>query len=156
MPSIGPAELFVVFVIALVVLGPKRLPEVGRQIGRMMREFRQATSQVRSEMGLDDIAADVRDIRSTIGVEDMTRDMTRDVADVKQSFRIDAPASAAAAAPEEVPVSEASAAPEATVTAAAGALFESPAESSASAAESSALPQPAPEPPSPPSPPATT
>ncbi|MDQ6914290.1 MAG: twin-arginine translocase TatA/TatE family subunit [Actinomycetota bacterium] len=38
--SIGPMELIVVLVIALVVLGPKRLPEVGRSVGRGMREFK--------------------------------------------------------------------------------------------------------------------
>ncbi len=40
MPSIGPMELIVVLVIALVVLGPKRLPDAGRSLGRGMREFR--------------------------------------------------------------------------------------------------------------------
>lgn len=40
MPSIGPLELVIVLVIALIVLGPKKLPEVGRSVGRGMREFK--------------------------------------------------------------------------------------------------------------------
>ncbi len=44
MGNIGPMELVVVLVIALVVLGPKRLPEVGKSLGRSMREFKGAIS----------------------------------------------------------------------------------------------------------------
>ena len=44
MPSIGPLELVVVLVIALIVLGPKKLPEVGRSVGRGMREFKESLS----------------------------------------------------------------------------------------------------------------
>jgi sec-independent protein translocase protein TatA len=44
MPNIGPLELVVVLVIALVVLGPKRLPEAGRSLGRGLREFKDAVS----------------------------------------------------------------------------------------------------------------
>lgn len=44
MPNVGPLELVIVFVIALIVLGPKRLPEVGRSIGSSMREFKDAIS----------------------------------------------------------------------------------------------------------------
>jgi sec-independent protein translocase protein TatA len=44
MPSIGPLELIVVLVIALVVLGPKKLPDVGRSVGKGMREFKDAIS----------------------------------------------------------------------------------------------------------------
>jgi sec-independent protein translocase protein TatA len=44
MPNIGPMELVIVFVIALIVLGPKRLPEVGRSLGSSMREFKDAIS----------------------------------------------------------------------------------------------------------------
>ena len=40
MPSIGPLELIIVLAIALMVLGPKRLPEAGRSLGRGMREFK--------------------------------------------------------------------------------------------------------------------
>ena len=38
--SIGPMELVIVLVIALIVLGPKRLPEAGRAVGKGMREFK--------------------------------------------------------------------------------------------------------------------
>jgi sec-independent protein translocase protein TatA len=49
MPNIGPMELVIVFVIALIVLGPKRLPEVGRSIGSSMREFKDAISGEKRE-----------------------------------------------------------------------------------------------------------
>lgn len=44
MPNIGPMELIVVLVLALVVLGPKRLPDAGRSIGKGIREFKGAIS----------------------------------------------------------------------------------------------------------------
>lgn len=40
MPSIGPMELIIVLVIALLVVGPKKLPELGRSLGGGMREFK--------------------------------------------------------------------------------------------------------------------
>jgi sec-independent protein translocase protein TatA len=42
--QVGPGELIIVLVIALIVLGPKRLPEVGRSIGNGMREFKESIS----------------------------------------------------------------------------------------------------------------
>jgi sec-independent protein translocase protein TatA len=42
--SIGPGELIIVLVIALIVLGPKRLPEAGKALGRGMREFKDSLS----------------------------------------------------------------------------------------------------------------
>jgi sec-independent protein translocase protein TatA len=42
MPSVGPLELIVVLAIALIFLGPKRLPEAGRSVGRALREFKSA------------------------------------------------------------------------------------------------------------------
>ena len=44
MPNIGPMELVVVLAIALIVLGPKRLPEVGRSVGNGLREFKESLS----------------------------------------------------------------------------------------------------------------
>jgi sec-independent protein translocase protein TatA len=40
LPGIGPMELIVVLVIALIVFGPKRLPDLGRSLGGGMREFK--------------------------------------------------------------------------------------------------------------------
>lgn len=56
MPSIGPMELVVVLVIALLVLGPKKLPSVGRSVGTSMREFRDAIAG-KSEPHPDDDTA---------------------------------------------------------------------------------------------------
>lgn len=42
--QIGPMEIVLVLVIALIVLGPKRLPEAGRSIGRGLREFKDSIS----------------------------------------------------------------------------------------------------------------
>lgn len=44
--QIGPMEIVLVLVIALIILGPKRLPEAGRSIGRGMREFKDSISGV--------------------------------------------------------------------------------------------------------------
>jgi sec-independent protein translocase protein TatA len=44
MPNVGPLELVVILAIALIVLGPKKLPEVGRSIGKGMREFKESLS----------------------------------------------------------------------------------------------------------------
>jgi sec-independent protein translocase protein TatA len=44
MPNIGPLEIVVVLIIALVVFGPKRLPELGRSMGKGIREFRGTVS----------------------------------------------------------------------------------------------------------------
>ncbi len=47
--NIGPMELIIVLVIALIVIGPKKLPEVGRSLGKGMREFKDSLS------GADDV-----------------------------------------------------------------------------------------------------
>ena len=44
MPSIGPLELAIVLIIALVIFGPKRLPELGRSVGHGLREFKSSIS----------------------------------------------------------------------------------------------------------------
>jgi sec-independent protein translocase protein TatA len=44
--SVGPGELIIVLVIALIILGPKRLPEVGRSVGKGMREFKDSLAGI--------------------------------------------------------------------------------------------------------------
>ncbi len=44
MPNVGPLEIAVVLVIALIVFGPKRLPELGKSMGKGIREFKGSLS----------------------------------------------------------------------------------------------------------------
>ena len=48
--SLGPAEILVILVVALIVLGPKRLPEAGRQIGRFVAEVRHWSATMQAEI----------------------------------------------------------------------------------------------------------
>jgi sec-independent protein translocase protein TatA len=52
-PSIGAPELLVIIVLALIIFGPRRLPEIGRTVGKSMREFRRAASELRAEIEND-------------------------------------------------------------------------------------------------------
>jgi sec-independent protein translocase protein TatA len=44
MPNIGPMEVVVVLVVALLILGPKKLPDVGRSVGKGIREFKDSVT----------------------------------------------------------------------------------------------------------------
>ena len=44
MPSIGPTELIIVLALALLIVGPRKLPELGRSLGSGMREFKDSVS----------------------------------------------------------------------------------------------------------------
>jgi Tat protein translocase TatB subunit len=48
--GIGMPELMVILVVALIVLGPKRLPEIARALGKGLAEFRRATSDINEEL----------------------------------------------------------------------------------------------------------
>lgn len=67
MPSVGPTEILLVLVIALLVLGPKRLPEMARQLGRGIRQFREAARNVTREMGAEDLVNDLKDLNQARG-----------------------------------------------------------------------------------------
>jgi TatA/E family protein of Tat protein translocase len=51
--NIGPMELMVILLLALVVLGPSKLPEVGRSIGRALREFRNIQDEMRDTINFN-------------------------------------------------------------------------------------------------------
>ena len=53
MPNIGAPELIVILVIALLILGPGKLPEVGASLGKSIREFRKASTDVQDAVKVD-------------------------------------------------------------------------------------------------------
>jgi sec-independent protein translocase protein TatA len=48
--NVGPTELMLILVLALIVFGPKKLPEMGKSIGKGLREFQKAKSDIRREI----------------------------------------------------------------------------------------------------------
>jgi sec-independent protein translocase protein TatA len=52
--GIGPPELIVIFLIILILFGAKRLPELARSLGRSINEFKNATTNIKSELDLND------------------------------------------------------------------------------------------------------
>lgn len=62
MPQIGPLEIMAIAVLALVVFGPQRLPEIARNIGKAVNEMRRMSAEMRSElregMSVDDADED--------------------------------------------------------------------------------------------------
>jgi TatA/E family protein of Tat protein translocase len=56
--NVGPGEMLLIATLALLIFGPKRLPEIGRQAARALKEFRRAASDITSELksGLDEDA----------------------------------------------------------------------------------------------------
>ncbi len=48
--SLGPEKIILILVVALIVFGPQRLPEIARQVGAMMRELRKMQDNVRGEL----------------------------------------------------------------------------------------------------------
>ena len=51
--NVGPLELVIVLVIALLVIGPRRLPEMGNSLGKTIREFRKASSDMTDAVSLE-------------------------------------------------------------------------------------------------------
>ncbi len=54
MGSIGMPEILVVFLIILLVFGAKRIPEIARGLGKGIREFKDATTDIKKELTLED------------------------------------------------------------------------------------------------------
>lgn len=80
--GLGIPELIVIFVIALVVFGPKKLPDLGKSIGRAMAEFKKASEEfqesVRSEMKEVEKSADLEEIKKLGGLDNVSTEKETD------------------------------------------------------------------------------
>jgi sec-independent protein translocase protein TatA len=66
--GMGIGELLVIFVIALVVFGPKRLPEIGRSVGRALAEFKKASQEFQ-----DSIQQEMREAEKQVNTEEIKK-----------------------------------------------------------------------------------
>ena len=62
--SIGMPELIVIFVIALIIFGPRKLPELGRSLGRSINEFKRASNELRSTLEEEIRVEDQRTVKA--------------------------------------------------------------------------------------------
>ena len=77
--GIGMPELLVILAIALIVIGPKKLPDLARSLGRTLREFKKATNELKETINLDEDLSDVKKAFDDLGD------------DVKESAGLEAP-----------------------------------------------------------------
>ena len=62
--SIGFTELIAIFAIALLIFGPKKLPEVGRSLGKALREFRRTSDEIKQKLEEEIQADDFKEIKN--------------------------------------------------------------------------------------------
>lgn len=74
--NIGFPELLIILAIALLIFGPKKLPEVSRSIGRAVREFRRASDEIKDKIEQEIQAGDFKEIK-----EDLKKDIDEVVKD---------------------------------------------------------------------------
>src|SRR5881398_1534954 len=68
MGQLGFSEMLLIFIVALLVFGPKKLPELGKSLGKGIREFKKATDELKSswEEQVKDIQAPLNDVKKDI------------------------------------------------------------------------------------------
>jgi sec-independent protein translocase protein TatB len=61
--NIGFSEALIIFFVALVVLGPERLPEVGRFLGKLSLEFKKAIDELKKELEIEELEKEVEEAK---------------------------------------------------------------------------------------------
>lgn len=75
--SIGGMELLGILVIALILFGPRRLPEIGRTLGKTMQQFRRAANDLRVDLEREVRSDEVKEVEADL--KTVSRDINRDL-----------------------------------------------------------------------------
>jgi sec-independent protein translocase protein TatA len=105
--DIGLPELLVILVIALIVFGPQKLPELGKALGKAIREFKKTTEEVKGSFEAE--TKDLREIESTMPRENLLADLAMSVSNsMENTAETPAPTvvlnSSEKSSPEKVPI----------------------------------------------------
>ena len=87
--GIGMPELILILAIALIVIGPKKLPDLAKSLGRAMREFKRATSEFKESIEIDDEVKELKDVKKSFDdLSDEIRenmDVTKELSDLNDN-----------------------------------------------------------------------
>jgi len=64
--NIGMPEIIVILIVAILVIGPKRLPEVANALGKGLSEFKRAMNNVKEELKIDEVRNDVNEMKDSL------------------------------------------------------------------------------------------
>lgn len=64
--GIGMPELIVILVVALIIIGPKKLPDLAKSLGKGLAEFRRATDDVKDAFKVDDIRKEADEVKDSL------------------------------------------------------------------------------------------
>jgi sec-independent protein translocase protein TatB len=81
--GIGMPEMIMILVVALIVIGPKKLPDIAKGLGRAFNEFKKATTDFKESMGIDNELNDVKQ-----AFDEMNKDI-KETIDIKPSLQND-------------------------------------------------------------------
>jgi TatA/E family protein of Tat protein translocase len=99
--NLGLPEMIFIFLMALIIFGPKKLPEIGRQIGRALNEFKRASNEFKSQIESEISNLDIPDTKFDL------RDLTNKIlppSELPQARVTITPAQPEAVPPSEPPV----------------------------------------------------
>jgi sec-independent protein translocase protein TatB len=64
--GIGMPELIVILVVALIIIGPKKLPDIAKALGKGLSEFRRATNDVKETFNVDEIKDEIDNVKDSL------------------------------------------------------------------------------------------
>lgn len=82
--NIGFPELLIILAIALLVFGPKKLPEMSRSIGKAVREFRRASDEIKGKIEQEIQASEFKEIKDELK-KDLSQDIYKGVVEEKEA-----------------------------------------------------------------------
>ena len=84
MGSIGTQEIILIFIIALIVFGPRKLPEIGKAIGKGLADFKKASNELRQTWE-EEVSLDKEKAALTNAISESTGGLTEIVSDINKS-----------------------------------------------------------------------
>ena len=83
-------ELLVVLVVAFLIVGPKDLPKVARWLARMVKKARKLYKEMKDELGLDSLTADVQEVKKEVEKSFADADVSKELKETASALKKDA------------------------------------------------------------------